>query len=1050
MRNWKYCLVTLISLPALNWACTGVWTPGTDKWGVGTNWPGCSPNYPGQVGTTDVAQFSGNSPTAVIVGDSGGTGISPNIQGLFFSVASYALNPGTGTSQLNFFNNSGNSSITASTANNHLNVPLKFNNPGTASVVVTNGGELFFSQVSDLTNQNMSFSSNGSTSGNIYNSNNINGFVINGTLTLNSLSGDLIVFNHQNNAAVNSGSGSLLSVGTLDIKGGASNAGLKCENLGSVDGPNVFGTRMEALAGVNLSSQGSHPARLTLTNLGTVTDEGKGSYLTTPSFQGTGTLLVSNHGNVSSPTNNPSVGAGLELTGNLDFHGTANFTNFSDQVNSGGVGVRLLGDLISSVYAFDEVVLSNLGNIATNGGNFAYGIFCQTGELTFRSHAEISNSGNFSINNTATATGVFLKANRLEFTGDASRALIANRGNVLFSIFQPTSASIGVDIISNSFIKSGKGILTTANTGNIGVNQGLSIVNIGPGNIVMNEGTWEAVNSGSVSNPMIVGNESIYGVLITTQAGIEVTGGEFSLQNTGVISDQGVGVGLLASSDYVQTGGRLTLIKTPQGFVDSTSLGAILVVSKSILISGGTLENNEIVLLKGLVNLTGSGVVKGTGVFAGLSAKLFDLGFFTSFNNSGRVIPGNSPGTLTCRAPYVQSSAGTLEIHICNQACSQLNVVGPARLAGTLQLVADPSCQLGCDDQFTILQASSGVTGTFEKVLDNFGKGVTPLLAYLPHSVVLSFKCEPCFCPPPLCAYLGNVTQTLFASLTDTNNFFIKRQVQRIQEKVITPEKAGHVYAGPLGSVGRSAHEPGEVGFHYGSIGGIVGGDYALPQGGVGGLVCYEWIGSCDVECGWGNFHVQRAHGSVYGTYVPKTLSAFSLDLMLGGGYDAYHITRSTSSGSPNGYELDGMFSMEYRAALGDYHVTPMANLQYIFLHIDDYAEEGGRPICYDDQRARSLSTILGVWGERTWKWRYPLTSQLNLGWQREYLNHDRTLHSSVGRLIMEGSKRNNLLAGLDLLLQIKEGWSVEGSYDLIWNSQFSRNGFYLGINASF
>ena len=102
-----------------------------------------------------------------------------------------------------------------------------------------------------------------------------------------------------------------------------------------------------------------------------------------------------------------------------------------------------------------------------------------------------------------------------------------------------------------------------------------------------------------------------------------------------------------------------------------------------------------------------------------------------------------------------------------------------------------------------------------------------------------------------------------------------------------------------------------------------------------------------------------------------------ALGLIVGGGYEWYDIHRKTgvpginvtAKGDPTGFDVDALVRMEYLfyKTLGscqrrNIEFAPMVNLQYLYLHVDDY-DEGGAGIfdlSVDSQSRNSLCSCLG------------------------------------------------------------------------------------------
>lgn len=603
---------------------------------------------------------------------------------------------------------------------------------------------------------------------------------------------------------------------------------------------------------------------------------------------------------------------------------------------------------------------------------------------------------------------------------------------------QETVSGQGSSLIAQEL--QGKGEIHIKNSGDVaGGATGASVA-------LMAQPTTASTSNWVITNTSQVTGAQSQGAALEAFVDFVFADGNAVISNTGPVSDGAIGA-LMAVKSLVQKTGLIEVVATHPELVKDAR-GAVLKVLEVFFLEGGTLRIDD-TMLADSIDAVG-GLITGFGtVFAE-----------ASFKSDATINPRQtSPGILHIVSPTTTlNSNSVLLIDILNASgpgpggYGQLDIQGAASLGGELKLVLDPEGKVQCQDRFIVLTASNGTTNEFADItLLQFPSMFGTDVVYDGKSVIVTLLCQNCCLP----CYLGNFTQALFASVTDTNNFLIKRELQRVQKRILLEEsekQLGNFYLGPIGSVGRSDQVGSQVGFDYWSAGAVGGANYALSQGGFGGQLLYENIQSDKTHCQWGHFRVQRAHADLYGTYVPAALPELAVDGMVGGGYDWYRMERTASShraqGSPNGYELDALLGVEYLWTRGDAHIVPMANLQYVYVHVGDYRENRG--FSYESQRARSLSTILGLWGDYTWQSIRPFTAQANLGWQREYLNHDRTIRYSCKQLCLPGAERNSLLAGINLLWQVHKRWSVEGSYDLIWNSRFSRNGFYLGVNAAF
>lgn len=1069
MNGWRL-LVIFCALPVMSWAgCSGTWTGNVDDtWSDPGNWGACpgscanpcdgTTTFPGATATGDTATFNGTDSTNTITLDTDAVGLA----GLLFDVDAYTITDPTSTFELEM---TAGGTINVLSNLQILDVPVSFT--GFGDITLNLSGALtridFRQAVTDSGLINVIAKGTDPGVLNVGNVDNTAGFSLTGDLILNPGPGDHLLFINENAQPVAGGFGSTLLVDRL-VVGGSSNGGYLNFNSGSI----TAGEGASAGANEIVLDSTNGVAKLICINEGNIVGAGgdiAASHINTPLITGPGEITIINLGDITGLIFSTAAGAEITVLNAFDLEAKLDLTNEGQSLSLAVGATFQAADDIS----FQITTLTNNGNTLggfsgvgtaldgegsltfkntttmVNNVDIAGGIGCSIGAaefISFESNTEIINNGSLSFVDRACRLDA---GTDLTFSMSNSNASILNRGTI---------DGIGVLMSAGAnFVKSGSGALTMENLGSITAN-GRGVQAFFGTDLVMSGGDINLFNRGDVNGG--------FGVLASGATfpfgTVAMSGGNALVANFSNISNAGTG-NLVFAQIYDQTGGVFTIAKSPEGSVEAGSAGSTMVIQESLFIRGGILENNEYIFLNQNVEVTGTGTVQGTGTFAKLNSgppNYSDIGSFILFNNAGRVKPGNSPGVMHLIGDYDQASVGTLEIEVLSgigpgpNGYSQLDITGSALLNGNLEIVLDSRFSLCPSDRLTILIATEGRTSEFANVIErNFPFGVSSIVEYLPTSVVLSFIF------PRLSEYLGNFTQTLFSSITDTNNFFIKRRLQRVQECM--QDCQTNLYADFVGALGRSNSRCQQVGFDYRSLGALLGADKAFACGGLGVLILYENIESTKVDCNWGEFHTNRAHASLYGTFVPAICQKLALDFSVGGGFDWYKIRRNTcgcSQGSPDGYELDAMISLEYTCTKSCFQLIPMANLQYAHLHIDGYEELQG--FTYQSQKADSLSTILGLWADYTFCCKCPLTFGVNLGWQAEFLNHGRTLEfcnralRCNQSLCLEGAPRNNLLFGVDLLLQVTKCIDVEFSYDLIWNNRFNRNAFYAGLNASF
>jgi outer membrane autotransporter protein len=233
-------------------------------------------------------------------------------------------------------------------------------------------------------------------------------------------------------------------------------------------------------------------------------------------------------------------------------------------------------------------------------------------------------------------------------------------------------------------------------------------------------------------------------------------------------------------------------------------------------------------------------------------------------------------------------------------------------------------------------------------------------------------------------------------------------------------------------------------------------------------LVNYDHIAGHGAH-DWGDFNIDQLHANLYATYAPKSLPELAVNAILGGGYDWMDIHRNTgvsqvAKGKPGGAEFDALLGLEY--ALQDhgmperFQIIPLVSIQYIHLDVEKYHEHGAGlfDLKFGSQIAQSLRSTLGTRVNYSWEWKdVVFTPELNLGWQREFLDKSRPVrfapaHFEVpsASLTMPRSGRDVALAGVDFLVTLFDKYSLEASYDFEWNSLYHDHFFYVGCNFRF
>jgi hypothetical protein len=767
------------------------------------------------------------------------------------------------------------------------------------------------------------------------------------------------------------------------------------------------------------------------------------------------------------------------------------------------------GNLGTEIVAKDVIIggadldFLNTATITDNGVGSTMTLF--SGMTQSDGHLNVENSG--AITSMMTMGGGVGARVQMVSDWNVTGGIIVNNNS---GPIQSTNGGIGSFISTDGSLNL-SGSIFNLNNGIVSSNGGIGAsIEVGTG-VVITNGTVANTNTGTVLNGSI-------GNLFFTDGDITINMGIFNNTSDGPVTGGGsIGSSISANNIFLNSG---SMTNDNSVTATGGGIGSLIKASQQIGVSGGNFRNNDNTYATNL-NLNAGGTVTGNGIFkdaAGGSTTLFTNGGVLI---PGGPAAGSNPATITIQGTYTQTPLGTLVINLANPASfSQLAVSGPANVGGHLELALAAGATVAPGDSYQIV-LGNGVTGAFTDIINfNLGN-LTPQLQYFPTFVLLSFlePSPPPSPPSPLsqATSYANYLEPLFSSVNHTNirlgrqmrqlrqRFSITNEVastfintvsavpeptelladnspviamnpqveekqEQLKESVLEhKERPWNLYFGPTGDVGRVLTKKESAGFKYDSIGALAGFDYAFSKAGVGVLLDYDHIEGRGAHQ-WGKFHIDEAHASLYATYIREAERQLSFNLILGGGYEWYSIRRNIGAtsdiaqASPQGAEFDALAGMEYTFERSEFQampehlqVVPLVNLQYIYLHVNEYREHGAGlfNVKYRSQNGRSLRSTLGTRMNYRWKWgNIAFTPEINFAWQREYLDKSRNIGLSAAglssRLTMPRSGRNVALAGVDFLVTLFDRYGIEASYDFEWNSLYLDHFFYLGCNFKF
>lgn len=556
----------------------------------------------------------------------------------------------------------------------------------------------------------------------------VNNNTITNSGSITPLSGGNGIHVYDNNTITNAVAGSITGNST-DLWGIRVNTGNTVINNGTVS---VSGTNSTAFL-----AQGDNN---TLTNNGTISASGTGSYAA--KFLGTGNALV-NSGTISGNlwfdagnntfTNNGTFDGSGGLykagSGTLTLRGPTSYTGgtylnggvinvtqdaslgaLSGGLVFGGGTLQLSADVTS---ARNATLNSGGGTFDTNGNTLTLSnVISGPGSLTKAGAGTLILSGT----NTYTGGTVFNggtvnvagwanlggSANALTFGGGT---LLLAGVDVLQSGFPVPANGVNFNTVSGSQtvngVLSGSGAVTVSGPGTLI----LSGTNTYTGGTVLNSGTLSIssdTNLGAVSGTLTFNGGTIQPSLpFNTSRGITVNSGGGSFNNNGQTSS--LGGSFTGSGPFTFTGSAgLTLSGNGSGYTGQGTVSEGLLFLTSGASMGGTLTVNP-------------------------GATVGGYGTLGRVINNGIVSPGGSIGTLNIIGNYTQGPGGTLNIKIASTTSNDLLAInGTANLSGNLKTLWSGGYVPEPQNKFTILTASSGITGQFTSHLTN----ITPTVLF--------------------------------------------------------------------------------------------------------------------------------------------------------------------------------------------------------------------------------------------------------------------------------------------------------------------------------
>lgn len=695
---------------------------------------------------------------------------------------------GTNNDRGNTYNILSGASVTGTDIGLFFNDLGAINNSGTISGAgVGNSGGIV-----SAGNGNVNNAVAGVISGTGANSNGIAFFSTGSVTNSGRISGTARGIFLQNGEVTNTGTGTI--EGDDGVKFG--NVG-KVTNAGSISAVGTAGRGIRATTVTVLNSGnitglvGIQAVSADVTNSGAISSvSGNGILAQTASVTNSGTISTGTNAVALSADNTTLVNSGTIFAG----AGSKGINSDTAVVANTGTGVILGG--LNGVVA---TVIATINNAGLISGSTSSAILTDTAVVTntrigiissglngieATTLATVSNAG--SISGGASGNGIVSASADVmnTSTGTISSGFIGiqttttakvnNAGSISGRLLGISAAA--VDVTNTGVISGGQfGIAaSTATVRNFGTISGTAVNSLGTVGVgisgdnvnVANSGlisgaagghgidafsSATVINSGTISGD--VGIQAGGGATITTSGTITGTGG------TAIAFTAGAGNTLTLASGFAINGivtnaaaaitNTLQLGGTGNGTFDVSAIGAaaqyrnfgsfnkvdtsVFTLTGSstfagpVNVNGGTLAVNGNTASFGSLSVNSGGTLGGNGVVGNTAI------------NGGTLAPGNSIGLLTVQGNLVFTTAASYLVEVSATAADRTNVTGVASPGGaTVNAVFAPGSNIV--KQYTILNATGGVSGIFNPVVGSNNANIQSTLSYDANDVFLNVK----------------------------------------------------------------------------------------------------------------------------------------------------------------------------------------------------------------------------------------------------------------------------------------------------------------------
>ena len=445
----------------------------------------------------------------------------------------------------------------------------------------------------------------------------------------------------------------------------------------------------------------------------------------------------------------------------VDVTNTGAISGAEIAIATGGATIRNAGTISgtgvnSTGITASAAIVTNRGSIsaAFNGIQVTGASTIDNAGAIFGGHNGIDGSTALSVNNRSGGSIIGGAAGSAIVAGSAN-VINANTGNISggFNGIQATAAATvdNAGAISGGLFGVSAAIADITNTNSItGVEAAIvvgaatirnsgRIVALGANGVGIVGGSLNVTSSGSISGDVGIRSNGI--ATVTTSGTITGTGGTAIAFNANAGNTLTLAPGFVINGNVINAAADITntlqLGGSGNGTFDVSTIGSqyrdfgsfnkvdsssFTLIGTStfagpVNINGGTLAVNGNTASFGSLSVNSGGTLAGNGTVGNTTI------------NGGTLAPGNSIGLLTVQGNLVFTTAASYLVEVSVAAADRTNVTGVATLGGaTVNAVFAPDGNVV--KRYTILNATGGVSGTFNPVVSSNNANLQPTLSY--------------------------------------------------------------------------------------------------------------------------------------------------------------------------------------------------------------------------------------------------------------------------------------------------------------------------------